>query len=88
MPEVGAEHTHIVAAAVAQANHVLGRHSIGNSEARREVVPIILFVAIQPNAALASHAINALLEIGKSSLIFAVNILGEVNLPTQAIVHG
>ena len=40
-----------------------------------------------PDPAFAGHPIDALHEIGKTSLIFSIYIFGEVNLPAQTVVE-
>ena len=88
MSEVGAEHTHVVAAAISHAEHSFRRDLVGYTNAGREGRPVVIDVPAQVIRTEATHANDAFLDIGKSTFALPVHRLGEVDLPTQAVVEG
>src|SRR2546430_7593681 len=67
MSEVGAEHTHVVAAAISHAEHSFRRDLVGYTNAGREGRPVVIDVPAQVIRTEATHANDAFLDIGKST---------------------
>jgi len=88
MAEGYAEDSDVVGAAVAGANHGLGVELVGDADARPEVRERGLDIAIQADTVLAGDHDFAGGEILKAAVVLAVDVLREVDFPTQSEVDG
>ena len=85
--KVRSEHAHIKAASVTHADDGLGIQLIRDSQTRSKRVPGVIDVSIQPNSSFAGNPVQALSQIGESTVVFAIHVLREINFPAQTIIQ-
>ena len=83
-----AEDADIVGSPVAGPDHGLRIQLVGESQARRQVGQVRFDVAIQADAVFAGDQDLARGQVLEASVVLAVHVLREVNLPAQAVIQG